>query len=97
MHQIPLDTTPPEEVENKLMSTKKFTPQAELLWGSIPARVKDKILQNGFCTKCSDSVPIIDYGGKEVGGDLVLHGRCGNCGTKVIRVVETSEMSFEKN
>ena len=79
------------------MSKQKFTPEAELLWGSVPSQVQERILQNVFCGKCGGSVTIVDYTGKEENGDLILEGRCGICGKRVARVVETSEMKFEDN
>jgi len=72
------------------MSKRSFTPQAELLWYSIPANARERILKNVFCTKCKCS-EMVDYTGTEKNGDLVLEGACANCGCRVVRVVETSE------
>ena len=79
------------------MSKKQFTPEAELLWTSVPSGAKEKILKNVFCVKCRVSIPIVDYTGREKNGNVLLEGKCGVCGHSVARVGETSEVSFDKN
>jgi hypothetical protein len=73
------------------MSKRSFTAKAELLWHTVPAKAKDQILKNVFCTRCKGSVEIVDYTGSEKNGDLVLEGSSANCGHRMVRVVETSE------
>jgi hypothetical protein len=73
------------------MSARVFTAEAELLWGTVPAQARVRILKNVFCTQCRDSVEMVDYGGTVKGGDVVLDGSCAKCGHRVVRVVETSE------
>jgi Domain of unknown function (DUF5679) len=76
---------------SRAMSNTSPSLKAELLWSTIPAWAKDKILKNVFCVQCRTSVEIVDYTKKERRGDLILKGRCGVCGHEVVRVVETSE------
>ena len=78
------------------VSKRVFTSQAELLWYSIPANARERILKNVFCTKCKGS-EMIDYNGSEKNGDLVLEGSCAKCGHQVVRVVETSEAKPPNN
>ena len=73
------------------MSKRAFTAEAELLWGTVPAEAKVRILKNVFCTRCRDSVEMVNYNGTVKNGDVVLEGTCGKCGHRVVRVVETSE------
>ena len=42
-----------------------FAPQAELLWGTVPAKAKEQVLRSGFCMKCKGSVEIVDHTGTE--------------------------------
>jgi hypothetical protein len=72
------------------MSRRSFTLQAELLWDSIPANVKERTLENVFSIKCKCS-EMIDCSGTEKSGDLVLEGACANYVHRVVRVVETSD------
>jgi thiol-disulfide isomerase/thioredoxin len=73
------------------MSAKVFSLKAELLWKSVPVQAREAILSEVWCGRCRKGVPIVDYFGKEVGGDVVLEGRCGVCGGRVGRHVEISQ------
>jgi hypothetical protein len=75
----------------RAMSDTSPSLKAEILWGTLPAWAKEKILKNMFCVRCRTSVEIVDYTKRERRGDLILEGRCGVCGHEVVRVVETSE------
>jgi hypothetical protein len=61
------------------MSNTSPSVKAEILWSTIPAGAKDKILNNGFCVQCRTSVAIVDYTKKERRGVLILEGRRGVC------------------
>ncbi len=66
---------------------KKFTPDAQKKWDSIPGDIQDKLLKNVFCVKCKLTA-MIDYSGKVEKGDLILSGKCEKCGKKVSRLIE---------
>lgn len=73
------------------MNGGQFSPQAAVLWGTIPKEAREQILANVFCVKCRDSVTISKFTGEERNGDVILKGLCAKCGHEVVRVVETSE------
>ena len=80
------------------MNDGKFTLQAAVVWGVIPLAAKKRILANVFCVKCQGSAQMVDFTGKlEKHGDLILTGKCGVCGHKVVRMLETSEIRNENN
>ena len=62
-----------------------------MLWQTVSEPAQEAILRAVWCGQCRKGVPIIDYAGKEIGGDVILEGRCGICGGRVARRVETSE------
>ena len=79
------------------MSARLFSLKAELLWQTVPQDVRDAILRAVWCGQCRKGVPIVEYVGKEIGGDVILEGRCGICGGRVARRVETSEDRHPSN
>jgi hypothetical protein len=79
------------------MSDETFTPQAAVLWGTIPQVARAQILTNVFCVKCRDSVQIMNFTGEERNGDVYLKGSCAKCGHEVVRVVEMSEWDSSVN
>ena len=79
------------------MGAKIFSLKAELLWQSVPQGAREAILQAVWCGQCRKGVPIVDYVGKEIGGDVILEGKCGICGGPVARRVETSDAGNPPN
>ena len=79
------------------MAKDKFTPQAAVLWSTIPEMGRERILASVFCVKCGGAVQMIDFSGKEERGNLILEGFCGKCGNAVARLVETSERDKSRN
>ena len=74
-----------------------FTPPAQLLWDAIPPHFQARVLQNVWCTHCSDMTTMTDFTGEVHGKSLVLRGTCVNCRGKVARVLEgASENSVLK-
>ncbi|MFH0924311.1 MAG: hypothetical protein V1872_01545 [bacterium] len=67
---------------------KKFTPDAKIIWDSIPSQIQDKLLKNVWCPKCSKITTIINFEGKIVMKDLILTGACTICESKVARLIE---------
>ena len=68
-----------------------FTPEARRRWKKIPEWTQKKILDNVFCGKCLDSVTILLETAEMNGKDLILRGKCQNCGKDVCRVVEPED------
>ena len=65
-----------------------FTPAARTFSESIPDDVRPQLLSNVFCVHCGDEVTITNFSGREEGGDLILVGKCSDCGEDVARVIE---------
>jgi hypothetical protein len=61
------------------------------LWEAIPEMHRQQILDNVFCSHCSDMCRIEDFTGIKELVDLMLRGFCGKCGNVVVRLVETPE------
>ncbi|MFH0897257.1 MAG: hypothetical protein V1850_04335 [Candidatus Bathyarchaeota archaeon] len=66
-----------------------FTPQALRRWKKIPEWARKKILDNVFCGRCLGSVTILLETAEMTGKDLILRGKCQNCGKDICRVVES--------
>jgi hypothetical protein len=79
------------------MSEGKFTPAAAVLWTTVPKEARARILETVFCVRCSGVATMVKYRGAEKGGDIILTGKCAQCGHKVVRVVETSEWDRSVN
>lgn len=65
-----------------------LTPQAQKIWDSIPGDFQVKILNNVWCSSCSDTTGIGSVSGKVEKGMLTLEGICTRCGNPVARVIE---------
>jgi hypothetical protein len=65
-----------------------LTPQARRAWAELDGRTRMVLLNNVFCTGCSKMVSMQLLEGKIEKGDLILGGRCLECGGPVRRLVE---------
>jgi len=65
-----------------------LTPQARMIWDNIPGDIQIKILNNVWCSTCSDTTGIGSVSGKVEKGMLILKGICTRCGNPVARVIE---------
>ena len=65
-----------------------FTKEAKERWNKIPKSAQTKILNNVFCGKCLNSVPIVLKMAKMERADLILRGKCKICGHEVCRLIE---------
>ena len=79
------------------MKKARFTLQASVLWGPVPKEAKERILKNCFCPACRKPAEMLEPKGVEKKGDVVLTGKCGWCGGKVVRILETSEARVQDN
>ena len=59
-----------------------------LKWMRIPKNIREKLLNNVWCTNCSDVVRIVEYSIEDDKIGLIIKGKCEICGGKVTRVVE---------
>jgi hypothetical protein len=66
----------------------QFSPEAMQKFNKIPDDIKSKILSNVYCSKCKDTVKIVDFEGFIDSGDLILQGKCAVCSNKVARLIE---------
>ena len=71
--------------------TDPFTPEAARRWKRIPQWAQEKILDNVYCGKCVGSVPIALETAEMEQEDLILRGKCKNCGKGICRVVEPEQ------
>lgn len=81
----------------RMNEKNQFTPEAAILWSSVPKDARAKILANAWCLNCRGAVQMIDIKGVEDRGDLILTGKCANCGGGVVRRLETSELDAARN
>lgn len=66
----------------------KFTAAAEAVWDAIPPLIRERILQNVWCSQCKKVTTIAGVTGQMEGGSLVLEGQCIECGHAVARLLE---------
>jgi hypothetical protein len=65
-----------------------FTAPALKRWDKIPASMQAKLLGSVWCSACSKAVYIIVESGKIKNNNLILTGRCADCGGQVARLIE---------
>lgn len=59
-----------------------------LAWIKIPKDIREKLLRNVWCSNCCGVVRVVEYSIEDDKIDLIIKGKCGNCGGEVARVVE---------
>ena len=72
----------------KTLDEFSLTPQASKIWDNIPGDIQMKILNNVWCTTCSDTTGLGSVSGKVESGMLIFKGICTHCGNPVARVME---------
>ncbi len=77
------ESTPPLDAQSV------FTPRAKRIWESLEIRKRVMILNQVHCVNCPRVVTMQLQHGRVQKGDLILHGRCLECGAVVARLVET--------
>ncbi|ASF38210.1 hypothetical protein CEH05_03425 [Halobacillus halophilus] len=65
--------------------------EANKKWLAIPEEHRKKLIANVFCRSCMDAVTITDFIITDHPMGVMLEGKCKNCGSKVVRVVEMDE------
>ena len=66
----------------------KLDKKAMQKFNQIPDDIKSKLLSNVYCSKCKDTVRIVEFEASVNGNDLVLKGKCEKCSSKVARLIE---------
>ena len=69
-------------------SIPSFSSPARQRWESIPSDIRKRLLGNVWCGQCRGETIIRNFSGTIKGGDLLLVGICGACGSDVARVIE---------
>ena len=65
--------------------------EANKKWLAIPENERKQLIANVFCRSCKDAVTITDFIIVDHPMGVMLEGKCKNCGSKVVRVVEMDE------
>ncbi len=65
-----------------------LTPQAQAIWDQVPEAMRAKLLDSGFCAHCLTTRHFELTEGEIRDKDLVLVGKCGTCGHRVVRLIE---------
>jgi len=66
----------------------EFSKEAMSKWNQIPSDIQIKLLSNVYCSKCKDTVKIVDFKATIDNDDLILKGKCQNCSSNVARLIE---------
>ena len=66
----------------------KFDKKAMNKFNQIPDDIKSKLLANVYCSKCADTVRIVDFEATMDNNDLILKGKCERCSGNIIRLIE---------
>ena len=67
----------------------KFSKEAMKRWNEIPSDIQPKLLSNTYCSRCKDTVKIIDFEATMDKADLILRGKCEKCSSSVSRLIES--------
>lgn len=68
-----------------------FTPLARQRWDSIPGDIRQRLLSDVLCTRCSGTTTMTSFGGLIKNDHLVLSGKCSKCHGNVARVIGAKE------
>lgn len=75
-------------MNQKLIQMIKFSKEAMKRWNQIPSNIQPKLLSNTYCSKCKDTVKIVNFEATMDNDDLILKGKCENCSDNVARLIE---------
>ncbi|MBE7546873.1 MAG: hypothetical protein HS127_07000 [Planctomycetia bacterium] len=57
----------------------------------MPENIREELLENVWCSNCSEVTTVINFKGTIESGDLILRGECRKCSYKVARLIEANE------
>lgn len=66
----------------------KLSQEAMRRWNEISDDIKPQLLSNVYCSKCKDTVTIINFNAEIMDNDLLLKGKCKTCNHNVARLIE---------
>ncbi|WAA08824.1 hypothetical protein [Fervidibacillus albus] len=64
------------------------TQPINLNWMKISKDIRERLLNNVWCSNCRDGVRVVEYSIEDDKLGLIIKGKCETCGGKVVRVVE---------
>jgi hypothetical protein len=64
-----------------------FTTEAQVAWDGIPEPEHERLLSNGFCTRCLATRHFTLDQGEMRNGELAMIGRCDTCGARVVKLI----------
>lgn len=67
-----------------------FTPEAQAAWDSLEAAERERLLANGFCTRCLATRRFTLDEAEMRDGELALIGKCEVCGSRVVKLVQVT-------
>ncbi|HDL02078.1 MAG TPA: hypothetical protein ENH23_07580 [candidate division Zixibacteria bacterium] len=68
-----------------------FSREAKARWDKIPRYAQMKLLENVWCTECSDITSILLDSAEMEQRNLILRGTCNKCGGEVCRLIEPED------
>ena len=69
----------------------KLSQEAMQRWNTIDDDIKQILLENVYCSKCKDTVKIVNFDASVMDDDLILKGKCAVCNNNVVRLIEAPE------
>ena len=69
-------------------SLPSFTKPARRRWDAIAPGIRQRLLANVWCARCSGETTITDVAARIERRNLVLTGRCARCRHEVARLIE---------
>ena len=70
----------------------EFSTAAAKLWVAIPSDTRKSLLTSVWCSQCHHAITITNFTGVVKAGDLLLVGKCAECGGDVARVIESTQL-----
>jgi hypothetical protein len=71
-------------------SIPEFSSAAANIWSKQSTSSKRILLSSVWCGKCRHAVTITNFTGVVKAGDLLLVGKCAECGGDVARILESA-------
>ncbi|WAA12890.1 hypothetical protein [Fervidibacillus halotolerans] len=64
------------------------TQPINLKWMKISKDIRERLLNNVWCSNCRGAVRVVEYSIEDDKLGLIIKGKCETCGGEVVRVVE---------
>jgi len=66
----------------------QFTKNAEQRWNAMPEHDRQLFLSTVWCAQCRGNTTMLEPSCSTVQNDLLLEGKCQDCGAKVRRLID---------